>query len=161
MTKDVLLRHAKQLQQPGPEAAAEFDSAKTGLAEEVSNIMDSHPRRSACYPDALRELMRTNHVNHFEFMGSVFQLYDPQVLTETVAWVLQTYMARGVQLEYWRVMLPESLQLFERRLRKETRREIEPFYRWMLDHLDDFAALPKDSDFWTLHSGTPGDAHGG
>ncbi len=57
-------------------------------------------------------VMEMNHTNHFRYMNSLAALYDPTSFVETVLWVFRTYRARGFNVQYWEVMLPEGKRRF-------------------------------------------------
>ncbi|MDD4730914.1 MAG: hypothetical protein PHX58_03155 [Desulfovibrio sp.] len=161
MQREELLRRAALLQQPSAKTAVEFEGAQSRLAQELSRVMDAHPRRDELYPPELRELMRENHVNHFNYLNSVFQLYDPESFLETVIWVLRTYLNRGVRLAYWEVMLPESLNLLQNILTREAYAEVRPFYDWLLEHYRSAARLRTRDGLWEPVAGSEGGTHDG
>jgi hypothetical protein len=77
-------------------------------------------------------MMEDNHRNHARFMTSVFQVYQPVVLVETVLWVFRAYRSHGFQLTYWPAQLDQWVALLKVHLSPDAFQEIYPFYHWML-----------------------------
>lgn len=145
MTREDLLASAARLTAPSAEAAAEFASKAMSMAEEINRIMDLRPDVKRLVGEDNLEMMHDNHRNHARFIASLLQAYNPEVLVDTVIWVFRAYLAHGFSLAYWPAQLDTWVELFNRELSEQTRREIYPFYHWMIINQAYFVALAAAS----------------
>lgn len=145
MTRAELLADAARLKAPSPGAAAEYESKAMVMAEELNRIMAGRPDVGRLVGEDNLEMMHDNHRNHARFIASLLQAYNPEVLVETVIWVFRAYLAHGFSPDYWQAQLDTWLALFERELSEETRREVCPFYHWMISNQAHFVALARSA----------------
>lgn len=139
MTRENLLVEATRLKQPTPEATAEYEANALRLADRVSFLMEQRPDILTLIGADNLPMMHDNHRNHARFMASLFHAYQPQVLLDTVLWVFRAYLAHGFRPAYWPAQLNTWVELFQSELSEQTRCEIAPFYRWLIDHQAEFA----------------------
>ncbi|MBF0245000.1 MAG: hypothetical protein HQL31_06980 [Planctomycetes bacterium] len=139
--REILLQSAKALKQPSEASASEYEAQRDSLAEAVSESLGRRPDLERLIGAGNLEMMKNNHRNHASFMVSVFGLYQPAVLIDTVLWVFRAYRSHGFRLTYWPAQLDTWLQVMAGRLSAETLKEIEPFYRYMQIHQPAFAEL--------------------
>lgn len=145
MTRAQLLASAARLTAPSQEAATEYESKAMRMAEELNRIMDLRPDVKRLVGEDNLEMMHDNHRNHARFMASLLQAYNPEVLVDTVIWVFRAYLAHGFSLAYWPAQLDTWVDLFNRELTEKTRREVYPFYHWMIINQAHFVALAANS----------------
>lgn len=141
MTREDLLASAARLTAPSPEAAAEYANKAMSMAEEINRIMDLRPDVKRLVGADNLAMMHDNHRNHARFIASLLQAYQPEVLVDTVIWVFRAYLAHGFSLAYWPAQLDTWVELFNRELTEPTRREVYPFYHWMIVNQAYFVAL--------------------
>jgi hypothetical protein len=141
MTHDDLLKTASALHAPPPKAIAEYANLRDKLAGELNRRLGARSDLDALIGPGNRAMMEDNHRNHARFMESLFRLYSPQVLVETVLWVFRAYRAHGFRLTYWPAQLDTWVEVLRENLSTESFRAIEPFYHWMIVNQPAFAAL--------------------
>lgn len=141
MTRAELLASAALLTAPSAEAATEYENKALHMAEEINRIMDLRPDVKRLVGEDNLEMMHDNHRNHARFIASLLQAYNPEVLVDTVIWVFRAYLAHGFSLAYWPAQLDTWVALFNRELSDKTRREVYPFYHWMIVNQAHFVAL--------------------
>jgi hypothetical protein len=132
MSKEQLLISAAKLVQPSGAAACEFDEKCGLLAAEMNRLMGTRADLTALIGEDNLAMMEDNHRNHARFLSSVFHIYEPEVLVETVLWVFRAYRSHGFRLTYWPAQLDQWVELFKTHLSTETYNEIYPFYHWMI-----------------------------
>ncbi len=132
MSKEQLLKSAEQLVQPTALSAIEFDEKREVLAAEMNRLMGARPDLTALIGENNLVMMEDNHRNHARFISSIFYIYEPAVLVETVLWVFRAYRSHGFRLTYWPAQLDQWVELFKTHLSAEAFREIYPFYHWMI-----------------------------
>lgn len=165
MTREYLLAEAHGLKQPSPKSAAEYEAHALRLAAQVSRLLEQRPDILMLIGADNLPMMHDNHRNHARFMASMFHAYQPQILLDTVLWVFRAYLAHGFRPAYWPVQLTTWVELFQSELSEQTRREIAPFYRWLIDHQAEFAKQAEENlsqDSFALTSsaaGLPGSDH--
>jgi hypothetical protein len=145
MTRAELLASAARLAAPSAEAATEYESKAMHMAEEINRIMDLRPDVKRLVGEDNLEMMHDNHRNHARFIASLLQAYNPEVFVDTVIWVFRAYLAHGFSLTYWPAQLDTWVELFNCELSEATRREVYPFYHWMIINQAHFVALAMSS----------------
>lgn len=101
MTKELVLNSAKQLVQVAPVYAVEYQEKMDALVEVMNRQMASRLDVMAMVGENNLDMMKDNHANHARFMGSVFESFNPEVLTDTVLWVFRAYRSRNFSSTYW------------------------------------------------------------
>lgn len=144
MDKDRLIAKAAELTKPSTAAAGEYGERGQALASAVTSRLGSRPDLAELIGPDNVELMADNHANHVLYMESVFHSFNPGLFVETLIWVVRTYLAHGFSPDYWRVQLPLFREAADENLSAETVAEIEPFYRWLEDHLDELVRLGRE-----------------
>lgn len=135
MNKQELVKLAQEeLRQPSREAADEFSEKRDELAAELSRRMKARPDVERLIGQSNENMMDDNHRNQMRFMESQFKSFNPQVLVETVFWVMSAYPAHGFQLAYWPAVLNEVAQIIKDNLSEKTYHELYPFYHWLIIH---------------------------
>lgn len=140
MSREELMASAQLLVAPSRSSADEYSRESEQLAMEMNRIMENRPDVGYMTGGNIA-MMQDNHRNHARFMASVFAVYNPAVLVDTVLWVFRAYRAHGFQLTYWPAQLDTWVEVIRQRLSPEAFREIYPFYNWMIIHQPAFAAL--------------------
>jgi hypothetical protein len=132
MSKETLLQSAVTLNQPSAHSAAEYADKCELLASELNRLMAERKDLVKLIGEGNISMMEDNHRNHARFMSSVFQMYEPVVLVETVLWVYRAYRAHGFHLTYWPAQLDQWAELLKTHLSPAAFQEIYPFYHWMI-----------------------------
>lgn len=157
MTKEELIASAAELPPPGEDAAQEYMDKGSGLAAKVTASLRANHAVSRVVGQENFALMANNHVNHAQYMASVFYSYSPQSFVESVLWVYRTYTSHGFKHAYWPLQLTAWLEHMRRDLSPRAYEELSPFYRWLLDHHEKLAVLSRDSE--TAWEGDPTARH--
>jgi len=144
MTKDVLLKSAKNLQQLSEELANEYASKRGVMVEQLNEIMLKRPDINALVGDENIQMMKDNHANHARFLESIFYKNSPEVLLDTVLWVFRAYRSRGFHSTYWAAQLNSWLQIYETQLSDKCYKAIYPYYNWMLVNIPAFTILAEN-----------------
>lgn len=145
MKKDDLLKTAKKLTQPSPEALTEFSGKADTMANELNQQFSHRTDLQQLIGEGNTEMMFDNHRNHLRFMISLFSNYEPQVLVETVLWVFRAYRSHGFNLTYWPAQLDNWVDIFKKQLTQSCFDEIYPFYNWMIVNNPYFAILSDEA----------------
>ncbi len=150
MTKDELIISAKKLAQPASKTAEEYSEKRNHLVAQINQIMMARKDLKQLVGEGNEQMMEDNHSNHVQFMETVFQSYNPEVLVEMVLWVFRAYRSHGFQLTYWAAQLNAWTQILQEKLSPDAAQEILPFYQWMTVHIPIFTQLSEsfmeDSD---------------
>ena len=129
------------------DASLEYSRLRGALEELVNNRVSSLPHINKIVPHRLRSVMLDNHRNHVNFMANVFTFNQPDMLLQTIPWVYRTYHDHGFSYDYF----PEHLTAWQNAvtelLMPTAAAAINPVYRWMVDHHNQFvtASLSADS----------------
>jgi methanogenic corrinoid protein MtbC1 len=78
-------------------------------------------------------MMYDNHSNHVEFMKTVFELNDYEMLYNTMFWVFSSYESKGFKSYYFDYALVEWVKIFEDFLQPPHVEELKKVYQWMLE----------------------------
>ena len=132
MNRQELIKKAAEIKTPSKQAAREFQEASPSLVDELNQIMCSRSDLEKLIGKNNREMMLDNHNNHARFMSALLVDYRPEVLVDTVFWVLRTYRAHGFQPAYWPAQLNAWLQLFQKHLSPEAYEEVSPVYNFII-----------------------------
>ena len=143
MTKEELIKTAKELAQPSAKAAAEYEAKRDHLASRINSIMEVRSDLERMIGEGNLEMMRDNHRNHARFISSLLVAYSPDVLVETVLWVFRAYRSHGFQMTYWPAQLDTWAEVLKEELSDSSYGEIYPFYHWMIIHQPQFIALSE------------------
>lgn len=142
MTQQQLLDSLTRIAAPSLASVDEYAAAMAMMIDQVDRTLLARPDLQTLIGGGNTEMMRTNHRNHAEFMVAFSRVYDPPVLIGVVVWVLQTYQAHGFSIGYWPVQLEAWRSAVATSVTPRAVAEIDPIYRWLLDHLPDIATLP-------------------
>lgn len=151
MTREELIASAGSLKQPSIHAASDYARHRETMASEISRIMEARADVGYMVGGNIA-MMEDNHRNHARFMESLFSLYSPEVLVDTILWVFRAYRAHGFQLTYWPAQLDTWVGVLKTHLEAESYAEIYPFYHWMLIHQAAFATLSDQANPGVLPS---------
>ena len=133
MNKAKLTALAGKLVQPSPEAAEEYAAKHAELILTMNQRMEARDDiLDIIGGEDNLDMMRDNHVNHANFMTSLFRNYNAATYANIVVWVYNTYMEHGFTFDYWKAQLPTWLELYKESFSDKTYNEIEPFYLWIL-----------------------------
>jgi hypothetical protein len=140
MTREELIQSAERLHRPSTAAAGEYARKNGRMAEKLNLIMAQ--RQDVTYMTGGNvAMMEDNHRNHARFMTSLFAMFSPVVLVDTVLWVFRAYRSHGFQLTYWPAQLDGWVRILEEDLSYETFSEVLPVYNWMIVNQPAFASL--------------------
>lgn len=144
MTKSGLLQSAHNLKVPSPEASSDYQDKLPLMVDQVDKKMISHKDLHLLIGENNTEMMLHNHKNHGQFMSSMFQCYQPEVLVETIVWVFNSYQSHGFKLAYWEYQLSVWVRILQKQLLPKSFEEILPFYQWMIENQENFANLADE-----------------
>lgn len=144
MNLTYLLQSAKQLRQPAAAAAAEFESVREGLAEELSRQMAARPDLERLIGPGNRAMMQDNSRNFCRFMGAMFLAYEPEVMAQTALWVFRAYRAHGFQTTYWPANLDTFVEIARARLTPGTFAATYPFFEWLIVNIPTFVKISDE-----------------
>ena len=143
-TREALLRSAKELAQPSASAADAYAAVADTVAAAVTRELGDRPDLERLIGPGNADMMADNHRNHVRFISSQLVLYQPDVLVETVCWVLRAYRSHGFQLTYWSAQLNSFVDHLRDGLAPEHFEEIYPFYNWMIVNQPLFALASEE-----------------
>jgi hypothetical protein len=132
MKKEDLIKSAARLKQPSGDAVAEFVLKADAMTSELNKRLSKRPDIVQLIGEGNIDMMYDNHRNHIRFMISLFNDYNPVVITETVLWVFRAYRSHGFKLTYWPAQLDTWVDIFKKELSRECFDQIYPFYDWMI-----------------------------
>lgn len=144
MNKETLLLTAQKLVQPGEKAAREFSDKLEILITSMNTTMLDRNDIKEMVGENNIQMMKDNHANHARFMESVFNVYVPEVLVDTVLWVFRAYRSRNFSSTYWSAQLNTWLEVYKVHLTDSTYAEILPFYKWMQVNIPIFNSLAEN-----------------
>lgn len=145
MKLEELLASARGLDEVSANAAAEYQKKGSELVQELNKQMLQRPDLEVLIGIENQNMMLDNHTNHQCFMLSIFLSFQPDILVDTILWVFRAYKSHGFSMTYWPAQLEGWLSVFSQILSSETRSEIEPYYAWMLNHIEHFDLLAKQN----------------
>jgi methanogenic corrinoid protein MtbC1 len=132
----------------GEAAAEEYREKTAALAAQVNSQIlqrsDARDLIGSCPVDTII----ANHSNHARFMGAVFSLNLPSLLTRVVPWAYRVYTTRGVSYEYFRAELTAWERAVSERLDEAHARSIRTVYEWILDHHEEMKELSAEMTSW-------------
>ncbi|WP_157054823.1 hypothetical protein [Salidesulfovibrio brasiliensis] len=123
-----------------PRPAAAPAGSPESLADALTARMLAEPAIDRLVPKDKREMMQTNHVNHFRYMDSLAGIYSPDSFVQTVVWAMSAYRAHGFAIGYWDRMLRHCLDVLKENS-PAAHDGIAAQYRWILEHLGDLEPL--------------------
>ena len=145
MTREDLIASAGALSPPPAAAAEEFSHKRDELAARVNQTMaQRRDLEKMVGPDG-HAMSEDNNRNFPLFMESLFQVFEPEVLVDTVLWVFRTYRAHGFSPIYWPANLDTWVETLRQELPADVFAAIFPFYRWLITHIPAFTALTDEA----------------
>jgi hypothetical protein len=144
MNLNYLIETARKLRQPSAEAAAEFEAARDGLAEELNRRMVARPDLEKLIGPGNRAMMEDNSRNFCRFMGSMFLAYEPEVLVQTALWVFRAYRSHGFQTTYWPANLDTFVEIAREKLSPAVFAETYPFFHWLIVNIPSFVKISDE-----------------
>ncbi len=145
MNKQLLFESAQQLKPPKPEAVHEYENKRGALVAKVNEIMLNHQDLSKMISRNHIEMMKDNHENHAKFMVSIFNVFNAEVLVETILWAFRAYKNRGFSSTYWAAQLDTWTTVLGKELSEESFKEIYPFYQWMQVNIPVFTDIAQQN----------------
>ncbi len=145
MEKNILLESVKKLNQIPKEALKEYSAKRERLTTELNTLMLARKDLNQLVGELNIQMMLDNHNNHSMFMESVFTLFNPEVLVETILWVFRAYRSHGFSRTYWPAQLEAWLVVLKEQLPPNTFEEIYPYYRWMIVNIPVFTLLSENN----------------
>lgn len=145
MTKSDLIAAAKELSPPPSDAADEYSAVRDALAAKVTNLLRKRPDFHTVIGEGNESMMADNHRNHVRFMDSMFHVFRPDILVDTILWVFATYRAHGFSETYWPIQLRAWLDVLSHELSPQSFEAIAPIYEWMLSNTQNFSELADDA----------------
>lgn len=110
--------------------AGAFSRRRETLVGRMNQSVQGGGRLPGLEKEGSRQEMEENHRNHARFMDTVFTLGDPGMLVRTIPWVYRTYVAHGLDPEYFPAVLEEWARLLEDELAGDAA-TLLPVYEWM------------------------------
>lgn len=144
MTREELIKSAKNLEQVSTKSAMEFGTKREALVIRMNQIMENRPDLTGMIGKENIEMMRDNHANHARFLESIFIQNSPEVLVDTILWVFRAYRSRNFSSTYWAAQLNTWIGVYQKELSPECYQEIYPYYRWMQINIPIFNQLAED-----------------
>lgn len=141
MNQQYLLQTALQIHQPTASAAAEFESSRDGLAEELNHRMSGRADLEKLIGHGNLAMMQDNSRNFCRFMGAMFHAYEPEVLVQTALWVFRAYRAHGFATTYWPANLDTFVEIARGRLTPAAFKEVYPFFHWLIVNIPAFVKI--------------------
>lgn len=138
--KDLILL-ADKIVRLDSEASEEYLRNIDLMTVEINRKMSSLPDLEELIGIDNLQSMLDNHANHVRFMHSLFTNFKPEVLVDTVIWVMRAYQSRGFRIKYWEVQLRTWLHIFEKNLSPHAYTCISPVYYFILNNLNAFESL--------------------
>ncbi|WP_291322782.1 hypothetical protein [Desulfonatronospira sp.] len=135
MNRQELIQKASEIKAPSAQTASEFQEAVPQIVAELNQIMCSRSDLEKLTGVNSREMMLDNHNNHARFLSALLVNYRPEVLVDTVFWVLRTYQAHGFQPAYWPAQLNAWIQLLQKHLSPGAYEEISQIYNFIIVNL--------------------------
>lgn len=124
------------------------------FSNELNRIMSLREDLLELIGPGNKELMETNHDNHFKYLASLSSLYDPTSLVETVIWVIRTYVNHGFSQKYWAVMVPEAKHVVKDNLSSEEYEEVSAIYDFISNNFELFVEVAEHSPSFYEEIGT-------
>lgn len=140
MNRDDLIQEACRMCF-SPQAANAYDRVREQLAAAVTAELTGRQDLEELIGTGNTEAMTLNHQNHGQFIAAQLTHFQPQVLVETVAWVLRSYQSHGFHKDYWPVQLNSWCRHIEAMLPEEAP-DILPLYHYLMEYLEEFDRLP-------------------
>lgn len=144
MNLNYLIETARTLDQPSAAAAAEFETARDGLAEALNRRMVARPDLEKLIGPTNRAMMEDNSRNFCRFMGSMFLAYEPEVLAQTALWVFRAYRSHGFPTAYWPAHLDTFVEIVRERLGPQAFAETYPFFHWLIVNIPGFVKISDE-----------------
>lgn len=144
MTREYLLKTAKELTPVGQPAATEYTNKAERLVARINERMLERDDVHALVGADNIEMMKDNHANHVRFIGSMLRQFNAEVLVATVLWVFRAYRSRGFSDTYWAAQLNGWIEILREELGTEAFDEIYPLYRWMQVNIPLFDRLSEN-----------------
>lgn len=143
--KETLLKTARQLVQPSPEASREFSAICGELAERGSVTLFRRKDLDRLIGETNRDMAEDNNRNFARFMDALFDAYSPEIFVDTVLWVFRAYRSHGFQTTYWAANINIWADMLKKELTTEGFAQISPFYDWLIVNIPVFTKLTDDS----------------
>lgn len=125
---------ADELSQPSEETATEFSSKRDEIAVELNRRMGQRPDLDRLIGEGNHNMMEDNHRNQTRFIESQMMHFSPEVLVETIMWVMSAYPNHGFTKAYFPAVLDEATGVIKDLLSEKAYEEVYPFYHWMIVH---------------------------
>ena len=143
MDKNQLLESAKVFATRAASTSGHLEGKVELCAAELTAALNARPDLEELIGAGNMSVMEMNHINHFRYMNSLAALYDPKSFVETVLWVFRTYRARGFNVKYWEIMLPEAMIILRQHLGDAHYHELGQYYEWLHANIQTFASLSE------------------
>ncbi|MCC6550678.1 MAG: hypothetical protein IT279_11470 [Ignavibacteriaceae bacterium] len=145
MTKSEIIAEAGRLKAASEKSVMEYEAKSAHLVVLINKHLEARTDIYSLIGQDNLSMMRDNHLNHTKFMTAVMKNFNPQVLVETILWVLRAYKSHGFFLGYWDVQLNGWLGILTAELSMEAGAEILPFYQWMLSYIPHLDKLSSET----------------
>jgi hypothetical protein len=145
MTREDLIASARALSAPSLAATEEFSRQRDALAARVNQAMAQRSDLEKLVGPGGRAMSEDNNRNFPLFMESLFQVFEPEVLVDTVLWVFRTYRAHGFRPIYWPANLDTWVEILRQELPADAFAAVFPFYRWLITRVPAFTALTDEA----------------
>ncbi|MCP1661413.1 MULTISPECIES: hypothetical protein [Methanocalculus] len=144
MKRERLTESAKELKQPGKQAARQFGDDHAAVAAALNAQMRERPDLLRLIGSDNIEMMENNSRNLCRFLASLFQHYEPDVLVETALWAVRTYRGHGFTVPYWPANLDTLALILKGRYDDQVYEELYPFIDWLIIHIPLFVEIDDE-----------------
>ena len=114
------------------QAAAAFEQQSQSMLNQLNDVMIQHCSKQDLLGENSLGTMKTNNLNHINFMINVFKLNDYEMLSNTLVWVFGSYVKRGFNREYFPITLMKWIAVIKEHLSDVDACEIIKVYEWMI-----------------------------
>ena len=141
-----LVHDSKALSSTSAKTFEEFTEKKETLLHVLNEKFFSRHNPEALVGKGNIGMMKNNHTNHLDFMGSIFFRFNAETFVKTILWVYKTYKAHGFSEKYWPVQLSLFTETYREELSTAAVQEIIPFYEWIIKHHKTFHQLTVENN---------------
>lgn len=141
MEKSDLINSASKIVNVSEKSALEYEKNIPLLVSKMNASMLNREDIDAMIGENNQQMMQDNHANHAQFIASIFNHPNPEVLVETILWVFKAYRSRNFHSSYWAAQLNSWRNIISETLPAEAAKEILPLYHWMQINIPYFNEL--------------------
>lgn len=141
MDKDQLINSANSLPKVDQQAIDEYIQKADLLIDSVNQEMLGYTNLTEIIGKDNIDMMKNNHRNHLDFISSIMNNFNSNVMVETILWVFKTYKNHGFHPDYWKMQLTAWINALQKHLNPGSHQEIIPIYNWLRSNIESFSLL--------------------